>query len=239
MEKKFLNIVNFKFLNKIIQKVPMRIQIMNEKNSLQSSTKVRIEQYIKQIKKIHKRFLRFIDDEFSMEDNYQKIISLIDALNYRGKKHDIEIILYLISDVSNNHHRERSFFIKIEKILNFIKDDIKNHFTNKQVFHIFKHNKRVLLYLIKEEIITIDNYIYSKISSTKYNKIENEYLIYFYPEIKHLIKHSIGIDNDDITDDFEKNRLIGENNNYICHLIRNDLIKEFIIFVNTGWSNIS
>ena len=36
----------------------------------------------------------------------------------------------------------------------------------------------------------------------------------------------------EITENFEENRKIGENHNHICKLIRNDLIDEFISYVN-------
>ena len=70
--------------------------------------------------------------------------------------------------------------------------------------------------------------------------IENEgieFIQFFYPEIKPLIdsgKLKI-IENQyepNSLDNFEENRRIGENDSYICDLIRHDKIQEFIMYVN-------
>lgn len=41
-----------------------------------------------------------------------------------------------------------------------------------------------------------------------------------------------GIEITENQDEFEKKRKIGENDNELCQLIRNDLIHEFITYVN-------
>ena len=66
------------------------------------------------------------------------------------------------------------------------------------------------------------------------------YKYYFFPEIKPFLtinERSTILENllkmdQNIFDNFENNRQKGENENYICELIRNDSIEDFIIYIN-------
>lgn len=105
--------------------------------------------FIDRMKKIQNSLLRFIDCKDSMEENYQELIKLFDDERTKKNPHDIKIILCLLLKISNNHYRSTNFFSKIEKIILFFKDEIKNNFTNRDIFDIFKSNKRILLFLIE------------------------------------------------------------------------------------------
>ncbi|KAK8836819.1 hypothetical protein M9Y10_037343 [Tritrichomonas musculus] len=68
----------------------------------------------------------------------------------------------------------------------------------------------------------------------------DRYKFYFYPEIKPFLTEQMRIsiekeltDSDpDIFKNFEEKREIGENDSYLCQIIRNDSIDEFVIYVN-------
>ena len=79
------------------------------------------------------------------------------------KNHDdpykIKLVLYILSNIANNHHCGPHFFSKIEKILNLIKEDMANYFSNLELFKIFRNNKHLLLFLSESKIITIDEII--------------------------------------------------------------------------------
>lgn len=75
--------------------------------------------------------------------------------------------------------------------------------------------------------------------------LKSNYPQYFLPEIKPFIsegwftRYSMSEKNEwikeiekEIPENFYELRKIGENGNYICKLIQNDSIKDFIIFVN-------
>ena len=73
----------------------------------------------------------------------------------------------------------------------------------------------------KNNFIKFDEYIYDHLISTY------DYIYYFQPElISYETKKSIEDAN------FDENREEGENHNYLCKLIRNDSVEEFIIYLN-------
>ena len=129
-----------------------------------------------------------------------------------------------------------------------MKDKIANNFSNFEIFNIFKGNKRVLLFLHDEKIIKIDENISKRLISNKY--FHMHYPHYFLPEIKPYIekkwlancknayysskcvKSFFDMIDKDLPENFYENRKKGENENNICEFIRNDSIKEFIIYHN-------
>ena len=60
---------------------------------------------------------------------------------------------------------------KIEKILHTLIDGIINNFINYEMFKIFNHNKRILLFLFQEKMITPDYYIFTNITNEFFNRI--------------------------------------------------------------------
>ena len=140
--------------------------------------------------------------------------------------------------MSNNHYRVTDFFNKIEKILLLFKDDMKKYFSNSDLFHILKSNKRLLLFLFEENIMVIDEFIVKNIINT-YNIFYNSYYPQFFqPEIEPFIneewfpKYDLNNWFEELTKELPKNfhdkRRIGENDDYICSLIQKDSIEDFI-----------
>ena len=138
----------------------------------------------------------------------------------------------MLSKISNNHHRNLNFIEKIEKIIQHYKNQIHKYFSNFDIFVIFKSNKRIILFLIEQKIISIDKQIAPEILTEKYDKYK--YRQYFYPEIKPFLK-STEIDEinfEDFSEDFGPKRKIGQTDSYLAKLIREDNIDDFIIYVN-------
>ena len=125
-------------------------------------------QYLAQIKEIQKAILVFLEDE--NPDNIQYLIKLFDDTQICNSKHNLKSLFYLILKISNQHHRTTIFFIKIEKILLFFKKEMKQFFTNYEIFNIFKSSKRILLFLLKEKFIFMTKSIEFAIKRTKYSK---------------------------------------------------------------------
>lgn len=191
------------------------------------------------MKNIQKKVLEFLENEESTEKNYQNLINYFQKQKLKDNSNQIKELLYIILKISNNHHRTVHFFDKIKQILQFFRKEIDFYFTNFDIFNIFKSNKRILLFLLKEKFIQPDKAIAQIITKEKYFK--KFYPHYFYPEFSSFFdentKKKIESSNDILIYDernselFEKNREIGENDNFICSLIRTDSISNFISHV--------
>lgn len=191
-----------------------------------------IHEYLKNMKSIQNNLLKYIDNDDNMEENHKNLISLINDFKICEKKNELNLFLHFLSKIANNHHRSSNFFPKIEKILQMIKDDINKFFSNNEIFNFFKGNKRLLLFLTKNDMFSFDQTIVNIIIKGKY-KIRS-YPQYFYPEIKDFLDEQMKENlSKEVKDDFEEKRLIGENDNQICELIRQDLIDDFISLLNT------
>ena len=176
-------------------------------------------EYLEKMKTIQNAILEYLDDE--REQILDELSLLLKDQKNRQDIHELKTILYLISKIFQNYHRGPLFFDKIKTILNILKTEINQKFSNIEIFNIFKSNKRMLLLLIDEGILTVDNVISDKL-----------YFFgdYFYPEIQKFNQTiSNGEQTDVLPDDFEEKRRIGENDQYLCELIRNDNIEDFVI----------
>lgn len=109
----------------------------------------------------------------------------------------------------------------------FLKDKIKQSFSNSEIFNIFKKSKKILLFLIEEKILFIDDSIVKIMTNYSYDKVK--YPHYFFPEIKSLIDDELNQKiSKEIPENFEEKRKIGQSDDHICELIRKDLIDDFI-----------
>lgn len=133
------------------------------------------------MKDIQDRILVLLSSNNTSCDEYQNLILLLNDQKIKNDKHELDSIMQIIDRISSNHHRYPEFFIKIEQILRLLEKDIKKNYSNRQLFNIFNKNKRILLFLLKENIIAIDEYIYDQMISNEF-EIMN-YYDYFYPEI--------------------------------------------------------
>ena len=190
------------------------------------------QQYLNIMKKLQQTFMDILNNESDSQD-YSPIKEIINE-SILNNRYSMMSILKLILKISNNYYRSLNFFQKVEKILLYLKDQIQQFFSNEELFDIFKSNKRILLFLIDESLLTFDSSIYEKLREEKF--WQKFYIKYFLNECKQFISEPLfdEIKNElgDNLKDFEKNRKNGENHNYICFLIRNDSIKEFIIYAN-------
>ncbi|KAK8882423.1 hypothetical protein M9Y10_045065 [Tritrichomonas musculus] len=206
-----------------------------------------IEEFVDIMKNIQNALLDFFDEELDDEDKYNNFMKLIETHKISNDRYSFKELLRLINNIGNNHHRVPSFISKFERLLRFFKKDIEKYFSNSELFEIFKNNKRILLLLIEEQMMTIDEYIFSIITRNEY--VYKRYCEYFQPEIKPLLtkenieKYSetsevlkyddfIEMMNKEVDEDFYEKRKEGEDDDYLCKLIRFDKIKEFATFVN-------
>ena len=113
-----------------------------------------IREYIDQLEEIYNQFLKFIDENDNDDQNFKDLINIIQTQKIQENRAEFKLLLILIANVSNNHFRSPNFFDKIKKITTYLIDDMKRHLTNEEIFNIFKGNKQLILYFIKNKIIT-------------------------------------------------------------------------------------
>ena len=198
------------------------------------------QHYIQEKQEMQQTLLNYIDNEENVEEYYSNLLTFIKVKQITEDKSELKIFLNLLIRIANFHYRSSDFFNKIEKILYDFKEDIMKHLTNSEIFNLFQSNKRILLFLFENKIIIFDHYIYLKIYE------EDEYLSYFYPEISDYNKNNksegLKLSSDTMKplielissniEEFNSKRKIGENDTYICQLIRNDDIDGFISYFN-------
>lgn len=147
------------------------------------------QEFLEVIKKIQENILLFLENEANLEESFQNLSIILQDQKICDDKLKLTLLLHLILKISNNHHHGPNFFGKLEQILNIFKDSIKKNFTNSEILSIFKSNKRILLFLIQENIIIVDKYFIQKILRSK-KYMDQEYLQYFAPEIEPFIKEN-------------------------------------------------
>ena len=81
---------------------------------------MKIKEYIERMKTIQNKILEFIDQGQDVEEHYQNLINLFQDLQIRSNKYRLKTILYILSNISNNHHRYPDFFFKNRKNSPFI-----------------------------------------------------------------------------------------------------------------------
>ena len=228
------------------------------------------QEYFLQRKELYDSFLEYINDEDDNDVIFETFINNLSVDELQEDKEEFKSILYLINEISNHHHRYAGFMHKIERIFLFFQKFIKQTYSNQEIFDIFKNNKRILLFLFKQQIINVDETIVKELPQNKrlipkffrfyfteagkenlpkysvYNRsTSRNYNYYFFPEIKSFLseKEKCRIENfllkQNLIESFEINRQIGENESYVCQLIREDSIEEFDAYINRTNSSLS
>ena len=83
------------------------------------------QEFLSMNQEIQNKLLLFLDKEDNIEANYQNLIDLL--INHKIIENTLELksFLYLIANVSNNHHQIPGFNSKIEQLFQYLKEDIK------------------------------------------------------------------------------------------------------------------
>lgn len=205
-----------------------------------------IQRRVDLTKALLRHLLTYIDSEDNgTEEAFQSLIKYIqDQINKSNTK-ILRCLLHFLSNISKNHHRQSNIFPKIEQILLHFKRDIKNSMSDEDISEIFHDDIQIYVFLFERKFLLVnkDNFhLFYK--GRNINRLRIRY--YLYP----LIKDSIGKKKrrrieKEISKlcsnfaEFYKKCREGENDSYLCTLIRNDLVKEFIIHVNQNNLNTS
>ncbi|KAK8843672.1 hypothetical protein M9Y10_024735 [Tritrichomonas musculus] len=203
-----------------------------------------IESVIREKKEIYSSLMEFI--EATENADFELLIKDFEShVNFKNKE-EIKSILQLISKISDNHHRLPDFIDKLNQIIQNLLKEIRPPITDFEIYKIFKYNKRVLLLLLEQEFIRPDNIIISDIMKMK-DRNNFPYSRYLYSGIKSFINEneSRAIESeikqkyDQDLNIFEEKCRIGENDSYICSLIRQGLTEEFISYVKRNKISLS
>ena len=191
-----------------------------------------MESYIDDKKNLYSSILEFLEESDGYNnDGFQKLIDVIRNQQIEGNSEEMRRFLEIIKSIGENHHRDQHFNDEINQILEHYKDQIKQTLSNTEIFHIFENNKKIVLFLLKTNIITINDEICHEIL----NKIENNgnrYCHFFFPELEKFcgkkkmdfLKNKLLNKDPNFFTNYEKKREEGENDSYICSLIRQDSV---------------
>lgn len=196
-----------------------------------------ISVYVNMKKEFHENILNFLESE--EDSSFSFFTNFIDTHKIFEDKDEILEIFRLLLSISNNHHRCFSFFDKIGEIIIYLLNLINPALQNSDIFDLFLENKLILLFLFKNNIVKMDKYIFDTIFD-KREANGNKYRHFFYPELKlfnddnknKIIEREFSQFDPQIKDNFEEKRQIGENESYICELIRKDSIQEFVSYIS-------
>lgn len=189
-----------------------------------------IQRCIDEKKHFYDVLLNFIVDEEYDKAKFDKLCKLLVEQHIQKNKTEFIHFLKTVLCIADNHHRQPSFFNNIEQILIYIKDELKQTLSNDEIYIFFQSNKQIVLILFKEKIIipTINIWYQINTLTQPYLSLFSDFYI---PELGQFMEKG---ENNKIEKwtDYDKKRLVGENDSYICELIRNDSAIEFISYVN-------
>lgn len=195
---------------------------------------MRVEDQLEKMKMLHSYVLDWLGKVEDIEEHSGNLFSFIDKQNIKNSGPELKMFLHLLSKIAKNHHRTETFFDQIFKILDQYKTNIQKFFSNSEIFKIFKSNKRILLFLFDEDIISFDESIYRIISDPSIKKYkQRKYLEYFYPEIKQFKGENIDIPYF-YSEEFINKRKEGINHQQICEIIREDSLEKFKNYISVN-----
>ncbi|KAK8897626.1 hypothetical protein M9Y10_015588 [Tritrichomonas musculus] len=201
-----------------------------------------VEIIIQRMKKIYSFIMEFIDSNENVE--IDDLIQYFESQEILNNKEEITAILKLLSIIADNHHRSPNLISKLETIFQFLFKEIGSIIPDLQIYKIFRNNKRVLLLFFERGFIQPNEYILSDVM-VRLDSNRFPYRHYLYSGLElHIDKEELKtIENeikqkyDDELETFIEKCRIGENDSYLCSLIREDSVEEFISYINR--SNIS
>lgn len=182
---------------------------------------MQIDNYISNKRKFYDNLLEYLEGDNGSQGSLNYDFA---SLRKEKNQEEIKSFLYLLIQVAHNHHRTNNIINKIEHILLYFKKEIQI-MSNLEIFNLFKSHKLILLFILQKNLITIDQQICESLS------INASHSRFFKQEIKSFYegKNTKSSSSDDI---FNQKRKIGENDSYICKIIRQDSIDDFISHVN-------
>lgn len=120
-----------------------------------------INQHLEEMKDILNIIQAFLDEP-SDGEKFPNLKLKFDEYQISNSKYKLILLFRLIVTFANYHKRSPFFFNKIEHIILIFQVEMKNYFSNREIFNIFKSNKRLLLFLIEKKMMNIDKFIFTE-----------------------------------------------------------------------------
>ena len=204
-----------------------------------------MESYINDKKNLYTTILQYLENSDDNFDDTTKQLSIYFESITRNNKHQVKDgefmleFLQIIKNISDNHHRDQNLVKKTFQLLQHYKNQIKQTLSNDEIFHLFETNKLLVLFLLKNDILTLTESICEEMVY-KYETNGERYCHFFYPELEHFlgeekieyIKKELLNKSPKAFDNYEEKRQEGQNDSLICSMIRNDSVEEFISHMN-------
>ncbi|KAK8839440.1 hypothetical protein M9Y10_031793 [Tritrichomonas musculus] len=191
-----------------------------------------IEVYIKQKQEIYSSLLEYIQSTDDSGGELNEIYNSFQKAGVFSKKEQLLETLQLISKIEDNRHRASDSYEKLEKIFDTIFSNQKTNISSSEIIQIFKKDKRILLLLLEKEFIKPDKdaifrFIHSPNRQFLFGGLKN----FIDEKTRKQIEEEITKKYEESIESFEKKCRIGENDSYICTLIQQDLVEDFISHV--------
>ena len=203
-----------------------------------------VAEFILKMKSVYFALIDFIEETDDSRTKFQSLIELLEIQEISKNINEVQILFQLISRISDNHHLDPDFFNKLEQIYQYLIKD-----TMPPISYIIPdykyYNIRALFLLLEKKFVMpdksfIDDYFERKPYYKYYANDTFQYFYYMYPVIKEYINETsqknieknISQKYDEDISIFKEKCKIGENDSYICSLIREDSVEEFISYVN-------
>ncbi|KAK8881021.1 hypothetical protein M9Y10_003731 [Tritrichomonas musculus] len=107
-----------------------------------------IKKYVEENKKMQESLLDFLESD---ENCFENLKNFIEEEKIRENKEKFVIFINILSKISVNHNRSYDFINKIEQIFTYYQIDIKNFFSNNEIYQTFQDDKRILLFLFDQK----------------------------------------------------------------------------------------
>lgn len=132
------------------------------------------QEYIIHKKELYDKLMQLIEYESIYDDDFAILINFIKNQKIQKNANELKLLIGLLIDISNNHHRKYNLIDRIEQILLYFEDDIKEKLSASEIFNLSKRNKLILLFLHNKNFIKIQSFL---------PDLDRMYYPFFYPEI--------------------------------------------------------
>ena len=69
-----------------------------------------IAKHLAEMKSIQEDFLEFLEDDKSIDKNFENLKIKFEEMKIQDNKHNLRLLLHLISSICNNFYRSPNFF---------------------------------------------------------------------------------------------------------------------------------
>ena len=91
--------------------------------------KATFKDYFAKMKNYEELILQFLDNNDDVDNSFKSLINIFKTQKVSENKNELKLLLHLICEISDNYHRSLNFFNKIDQILKFFENEMKQYFS--------------------------------------------------------------------------------------------------------------